>query len=385
MTARICRAMRLCLPGLLLASIAAAQNAPQTLVSIPPRAELRLDGPLRITGQSPLRLEEPLRGEFILTADRPGFVRQKARLFFPDNGGPGVPSGTTPVNSFGGLVRTLALPGVGQWAQGEHGQGAVLLGAEIAAVGMLLKSDADVREGLRGYDLAVDRLSRSDGTTLTATDQVNLRVAVAHFQDQADDAKAARKRWAIMAIGAWGYSVVDQAFLRGGLEVRSSGFDTLRIRMERVSRGQAVLRSLFVPGSGQGYAGHPGRSGWLLLGAATLSGFALSAEHHLDRTLSLDGEAQLRYNELRARTGDVNLLSSARDDLQGRYSDARSARRVRNVLWFSTAALWGLNVVDAAVMDIPEGDGRFSALPTRSGLFANVIPGDFRLGYRRGF
>lgn len=379
-------ALWLSLPALLSAGSAFAQSVPQTLLSNPPQAELRLDGALRLSGQSPLRLDEPLRGEFVLTAEKPGFVRQKARLVFPDNGGPAVPSGAGPVNGFGGLIRTLALPGIGQWSGGQPGQGAVLFASEALAVGMLLKSDADVRAGQSEYDLAVDRLGRGDGSSLSDEDQVRLAVAVARGQNLVDNARSSRKRWAYMAAAAWGYAVVDQAFLRGGLEVRADGLDTLRVRMQRVSRSEAVLRSVFVPGSGQGYAGHDGRSAWLLLGAAGFTAASITAEGHLDRSISEYNEALLRQSELgKHQAGDGPAKQSAADAVQGRYSEYRSSRRVRNVLWASTAALWLVNVVDAAVMEIPGEGGGFSVVSRPTGMFANIHPDEFRLGYRRGF
>ncbi len=376
---------RMSVPALFLAGTAFAQSVPQTLLSNPPQAELRLDGALRLSGQSPLHLDEPLRGEFVLTAEKPGFVRQKARLVFPDNGGPAVPSGASPVNSFGGLIRTLALPGIGQWSEGQQGQGAVLFGSEAMAVGLLLKSDADVRKGQSEYDLAVSRLSR-DNSSLSDEDQVRLAVAVLRGQDLVENARSSRKRWAYMAAAAWGYAVVDQAFLRGGLEVRADGLDTLRVRMQRVSRSEAVLRSVFVPGSGQGYAGHDGRSAWLLFGAVGLTAGSIAGEGHLDRTISEYDEALLRRSELdKHQTGDSPAKQSAADEVQRRYSEYRSARRVRNVLWASTAAVWLVNIVDAAVMDIPGENGGFSVVNRPTGMFANIHPGEFRLGYRRGF
>ena len=48
-------------------------------------------------------------------------------------------------------------------------------------------------------------------------------------------------------------------------------------------------------------------------------------------------------------------------------------------------AVWLVNVVDAAVMEIPGEGGGFSVVSRPTGMFANIHPGEFRLGYRRGF
>ncbi|MBI5836646.1 MAG: hypothetical protein HZB25_05320 [Candidatus Eisenbacteria bacterium] len=366
------------------ACLAAAPAPAQTLLSSPPHAELRLDGPVRVIGPSPLMLEEPLRGEYLLTAEKPGFVVQKARLRFPEGGGPARPAGSGPFSGVSGVIRTLALPGVGQMAAGERGHGWVMLLTEAGALGMVIKSDADARHALNDYNSAYDRLQAAAGTTVTAEEQTDLEIAVRRAQYLQDDARASRRRWLVFAGLTWGYSVLDQAFLRGGLDVRTHGFDTLRVTLQPVSRTQAVLRSALVPGAGQAYAGHRGRGAWLLLFTGGLTSVALAGEHHFDRTLSEQAEAQARYDALSARTSDVDRLNSARDALQQRYSDASSARRTRTLLWAAAGTAWVLNILDAMVMDIPGADGRTAALD-REGMYAQVDPGSVRLGFRRGF
>ncbi len=365
--------------------VASAEPLNQTLLTVPGRGELRLDGPVRVAGMSPLRLEEPLRGNFILTANKPGYVEQQARLYFPDGGGPAELKGSSPVNSVGGVIRTLALPGVGQWTEGRRGQGLTLLGTEMFAVAMLLKSDGDLSHAERQVSIVTDELNSGDPATRSPQDQVNLIVSQQRWADEVTDARHARTRWAIMAAATWGYAVLDQAFLRGGLEVQPHGFDTLRVMLAPVSRFQAVARSLFIPGTGQAYAGHIGRGTLFLLGAAAATGAALAAEAHFDRTLSVQTEAQLRYDQLFAITGDVSQLSAARDAVQGAYGEARDARKLRNILWAGAGAVWALNVFDALAMDIPGETGGLTAGLPSTGLYTSIHPGSFRLGIHRGF
>ena len=379
------RASWLWVLGLLGAGPALAQSNTQTLLSYPPRAELHLDGPVKVTGTSPLLIEEPLRGYYLLTATKPGFATQRARIYFPEGGGSARPAGGSTVSGVGGVVRTLLLPGAAQWASGERGHGLMLLASEAWALGWVIKSESDYRAGLSALEQAGARQAASGGTILDPEAQAQLQVDVQQAQDRVDDARAARKRWFLVAGAAWGYSVLDQLVLRGSLDVQPAGLDTLHIRMRYVSRSEAVLRSAVIPGSGQAYAGHHGRGGWFtLLGTAALS-LALSGEQHLDRTLSEQAEAQVRYDALGAAGASQDRLNQARDDLERRYAEASNARRTRNLMWTTAALVWGLNVLDAALMDIPGEGGRLASAEPRQGLYAQFDPGSMRLGFRRGF
>jgi hypothetical protein len=371
--------------GVLWACTAFAQTTSQTLLSFPPRAELQLAGAVQVNGISPLLIEEPLRGDYVLTASKPGFVVQKTRLRFPEGGGPAQPTGSSPITGVGGAVRTMLLPGAGQWAAGEKGHGAALLLTEFVAVSMVVKSEHDVRKAQTAYDLATAQIQAGGSTVLSPADQVGLNVLQQHAANLHDDAGRARTRWLLMAGVAWGYSVLDQVALRGGLRVQPRGLDTLAVLMEPVSRGQAVLRSFLVPGAGQAYAGHRSRGTLLLMLSTGLTTFAMAGEHHYDRTLSEFHEAEMRYSELVSVGADVDRVNAASAAVQQRYGDATSARRTRNTFWALAVGAWGLNLLDAAMMDIPAPDNRHAGLNRADGLYTHIDPGSVQLGFRRGF
>ena len=146
-------------------------------------------------------------------------------------------------------------------------------------------------------------------------------------------------------------------FAQATLEWRQDRLRLRKERLERTSRGGAVMRSIALPGLGQRYQGHRGRS-WAMMGLASASVvYAILADQsYRDAKDKYDG-------------ADFPVLW---DDYKNKADTADLALGI-------VAAVWALNLLDAAVTG-----------PNLSGLESVAVaptpsPGGVQVAWRMEF
>lgn len=129
-------------------------------------------------------------------------------------------------------------------------------------------------------------------------------------------------------------------------EVVVGAGNTLSVKLTKRSRTRAVLRSLFVPGWGQAYAGEPTK-GKLFFGVEVLalSGLVWTNELYQDDVDDFD-EAARRYRNA-THLEDLPDLRSALDRA-GREADRSYDRR--RILTTAAVGVYALSILDALVL-----------------------------------
>ncbi len=195
--------------GLALASAPANAAESLTVQSNPPGAEFTLDGDASLSGVTPATLNFPLIGEYRLTVTRHGYEKYQTRLVLDPSKPLQVDVDLSPRTGSKAAIRSLFLPGWGQFYTEEKTKGfafsllftGALLAYSSANDDFETKED-DYSRRRDEYDNALARGSSLDDISR----RYQLLVAA---QDDAYEAESDRRIAIGAVIGVWGLSVLD--------------------------------------------------------------------------------------------------------------------------------------------------------------------------------
>jgi hypothetical protein len=158
----------------------------------------------------------------------------------------------------------------------------------------------------------------------------------------------------------------------GNILLDGSRNETYSLKLAPKTRTKALLRSLFIPGWGQRYAGHPRRANLLFLAeAASLIGLGITHERYQDRVNDWE-EARDVYL---AETVEENLPSlRAKVDRQRERAD--DAYSLRQAFFWSSVGIMAFNIVDVLLFtSVGPSSGVFYVRPTQLSLQGVEGPG----------
>lgn len=159
---------------------------------------------------------------------------------------------------------------------------------------------------------------------------------------------------------------------RGNILLDGSQDETYSLELVPKSRRKALLRSLFIPGWGQRYAGHPARANLFLLSeAASLIGLLITHENYQDRVNDWE-EARDRYRSERLEEN----LPALRRELERQRDRADDAYRLQQLFVYGSVGIMAFNVIDVLLFtSVGPSSGVFYVRPTRASLEGTEGPG----------
>ena len=186
-------------------SLANAQEAGTVINSDPPGAVITLDGEYKISATTPCRLPNDVNGKFALKATMPGYESWKGDIVII----PGQPNNFTldlsAKTRFKAAVRSLFLPGWGQYYSGNKSRGFLINGATLAVGISTIVAQYDFRNKRNDYDRA--KLDLQNATTYEEIQR--LQQVVQDKNRDAYDAESARNTLFYVTAGLWAYNVLD--------------------------------------------------------------------------------------------------------------------------------------------------------------------------------
>lgn len=158
----------------------------------------------------------------------------------------------------------------------------------------------------------------------------------------------------------------------GNILLDGSQDETYSLALVPKTRAKALLRSLFIPGWGQRYAGYPRRANLLFVAeAASLIGLAITHEKYQDRVNDWE-EARDVYL---AETVEENL-PSRRSKVDEERDEADDAYNLRQAFFWSSVGIMAFNIVDVLLFtSVGPSSGVFYVRPTQSSLQGMEGPG----------
>jgi hypothetical protein len=193
-----------------------------TLKSEPTGALIELTGAQQWRGMTPCDFNRGLKGPYRLTAKMRLYERWSRNLNLAAGESREVTIRLTPKSAWKAAVRSMIVPGWGQFYAEEPGKGTLLLGAAGVAAGGLLWTHLVYRERVDDYDAARERYFNSTHYE----DLADLRASMVRADKRAGDAYDLRQGFLYATAACSAISFLDALFF---FPSRSEGaFATIR-------------------------------------------------------------------------------------------------------------------------------------------------------------
>ncbi len=326
------------------------EASPQ-LESNPPGVHVDIQGPVSVSGATPLPLEDLPAGDYRLEVTGWGFPWIQGRFEIERGGQIFTRTG-------GGTLALITPPGLEHFQNRESARGWLLLGAGVLGAAEVIAQESSRSDAAK----EVDRATLAFNAAVSEEGIQRTRLDLLAALDEEEDEAEIRTLWAGYLGAVWlGAAVESWLFTpRPSLSREASG--DYRLSIPRAGGATAAFRSALVPGSGQRYLGHRGRgnlfsAGVLVFGAGTLLAQDAFLEARRDQAV-----IQRRYDV--AET-PAELSRWARD-LDEAADRTRDRSRIRWAFTGLTVGVYLWNVLDA---------GNLGGTPvTRKAVAVSVMP-----------
>ena len=292
-----------------------------TVLTEPSGAWITYSSGLKVTGRSPLELPPEAIGRFRILAEAKGLVRTQGVFRIMAPGMP--PEYLSEPNGMSGvlLVHALNFPGVPD----------ITADREIRGLGPLLAGAGAIFGAVYSHAKYRDRLNEFG----------------VYAADRAKDERRQRDYWINYGVATWAASAIDY-MIRPRYTVSEMRPNQISLQVPEIARHSALWRSVLVPGAGQEYGGHRVR-GSVWLTAALMAGagvvFANSSVDH-DQT-------QFDWAVVAVDSAGPSEVRTAARDLALQHNELQQSEELRRAAVFAVAAIWVINVIDVATMEIP--------------------------------
>jgi hypothetical protein len=174
-----------------------------TLMSRPAGASFRITGDQSVVGRTPMTLDRGLIGRYHVSAEDIGYERWKRSITLDGYSADTLWMTLKTKNAAMAGLRSLILPGWGQFYDDHPGRGMVFMVLGVAAGAGYVVTDARYRDRVDEFDAAVAAdLVAGTPETAAARDRASTR---------AEDARDLRQDVLIAAGAIWGLSVIEAA------------------------------------------------------------------------------------------------------------------------------------------------------------------------------
>jgi hypothetical protein len=185
-----------------------AQERLTIIDSNPPGAFLTLEGEYRISATTPCRIPDNIIGNYHMKAKMPGFESWSGDIFILPNQDNSFSFKLSPKTRFKASVRSLFIPGWGQYYSGQTFRSLILGFGTIGAGVATLFADGDFRHKRDDYNQAkIDR----DNPRTNNEEFTRLWGLARAKNREAYDAETRRNTLIGVTIGIWAYNIIDAA------------------------------------------------------------------------------------------------------------------------------------------------------------------------------
>ena len=235
------------------------------------------------------------------------------------------------------LVRSLFLPGFGQYYSGKKVSGFAFASTELAFILMAISRQS------KFVSLQSDQANiRALYDSATLQDDINLYSSqLISLNDKIKDANSQLMFYTASIAGIWMLNVVHAIVLDPSFSAR-----------DKKTRSSALARSILLPGYGQLYNGMK-TAGYTFIGLE-LAFIGLTA-YSYSNSISLkkdQEEAQTSYLEA-TKQEDINRYSLELINLDKKI---KSANNLTSLFTVSTVLVWGVNIVHTFIMSPEYGN-----------------------------
>lgn len=182
-----------------------AQETGSIINSNPPGAAITLDGEYQLSATTPVRLPDNINGRFKLKAMLPGYESWSGDVVLLPGQQNRFSFRLAPKTRFKAMVRSLFIPGWGQYYADEKKKALVI---NIATLGMgvgAVIADYDFRRKRDDYNQA--KIDYSNASTYEEREE--LRELVVDKNRDAYDAETLRNSFLYATAAIWAYNVLD--------------------------------------------------------------------------------------------------------------------------------------------------------------------------------
>jgi hypothetical protein len=187
------------------APLLAQSGAVLEVNSDPPGTTISLDGEFKLAGVTPTVFSQPLTGKYELKATREGYETYKTNLYLTGGTPLKVNIKLAPKTRFKAFIRSLVIPGWGQFYADEKTRGVLFSMATLASGVVTLIAEEDFRDKRDAYDEVMERFNeeRSIERKKAMEQEVN------SAREKAYDAETFRNVSLGVLVGVWAYNVLD--------------------------------------------------------------------------------------------------------------------------------------------------------------------------------
>jgi hypothetical protein len=209
-----------------------AQETGTIINSDPPGATITLNGDYKLSATTPCRLPDNISGKFEMVAVMPGYESWKGDITILPGQKNNFSFGLSPKTRMKAALRSLFMPGWGQYYSGQK-EKAFLLNVGTVAFGIgTVMADSDFRRKRDDYNQAL--IDLSNATTFEETEI--LRSAAIEKNREAYDSETRRNALFIITAGLWAYNIIDAViffpdrkmyFKPGGIPIQEARIDPM--------------------------------------------------------------------------------------------------------------------------------------------------------------
>lgn len=199
--------IRICILLVLLmtAPLLSQSGAVLEVNSDPPGTTISLNGEFQLAGVTPTVFNQPLVGKYVLTATRDGYETYRTDLFLTGGSPLKVNIKLAPKTRFKAFLRSMVVPGWGQFYAGEKTRGTMFAVATLASGVVTLIAEQDFRNKRDDYNDALAKFN--DERSIEA--KKAMEAELNSIRDKAYNAETFRNVSLGVLIGVWGYNVLD--------------------------------------------------------------------------------------------------------------------------------------------------------------------------------
>lgn len=180
-----------------------------TVTTDPPGAQVTFDGDAVVQGVSPVTFIYPMSGDYRLMVSAPGYETYKTKVFVDPDHPDSLNVSLTRKTPMRAALRSVFLPGWGQWYTEQKGKGTLLAALFVGSVTAYFALDNKFDDK---YDTYTHRLNEYDDAVDNGASYAELQSrldALSAAQDDAYDAESARQISIGLVAGVWGLSLLD--------------------------------------------------------------------------------------------------------------------------------------------------------------------------------
>lgn len=201
-----------------------ASTGTVTVISVPAGAEVRLEGESIVTGVSPVVFRYPLVGKYRLSVTRAGYETYRTDLILDPSKEMVVNVRLVAKTRFKAAIRSVFIPGWGQYYSGQRTKGLVYSLVAAASVMGYFIADNDFDRKLNRFNSRLGDFDRAEQSGVGFDQLEILRSDMLNEQLEAFDAETVRRISIGTIVGAWSLSVIDALLFfpeeRGTLEIK---------------------------------------------------------------------------------------------------------------------------------------------------------------------